>query len=149
MKRIIAILICLTFTTGAFADEIDRAAINYKGTDGIFFSEDIATQLLIDVEEYESQERKLKLLDTKLELKDEKIGILELEVQIVDEIAEKYKTNYTLEHKLRMDDQRHYEKLLKKKSAWYKSPGLWFGVGFVVASALAVGLSFSLQEARE
>ncbi len=149
VKRFLAFLTCFFFVTGVFADEIDRAVITYEGTEGIFFSEEVATKLLLDVEDLQVQKRKLGLLDSKLKLKDEKISILELEIIIVDEIAGKFKENYEAEHKLRIADQKHYEGLLKEKTAWYRSPGLWFGIGFLVAGALAVGLSFSLQETRE
>ncbi len=149
MKQILVILICLTFTTSLFAEGIDRASITYKGTKGIFFSEDIATDLLIDIEEYKAQEHHLHLLETSLKLRDEKIKLLELDVEYADEIAKKYKDAYILENKLRTKDREHYEGLLKKKNSFWTSPGFWFGVGFVVASAAAVGLSFSLQEARD
>lgn len=148
-KALITFLLIITFTSSVCAASIDRAQITYKGTEGIFFSEEIATKLLSDIEELHVQRNTLKLLDTKLELKDEKIAALELEIMIVDDIAAKYKANYQLEHDTRIKDQAHYEALLKQKNAWYKRPGLWFGIGFVVASACAIGLSFSLQSVRE
>jgi hypothetical protein len=123
--------------------------IVWEGKQGYFFDEEAGTKLLKDLEEFNLQKPRISLLEDKLVLREEKIALLELEVTIVDEIASKYKDTYVLEHKLRIADQKHYEEIIKKKDAWYRSPVLWFGVGFVVASAACIALTFGLQEAKE
>ena len=148
MKKVLVFLICFLFTQGIFAAEIERASITYKGTQGIFFSEAVATKILIDLEEFNAQDRRIKLLDTKIELMDEKILLLEEGIVLSDRIGSGFEKNFNLEHKLRIDEQKRYEEELSRKEAWYRSPGFFFGLGFVVAGALAVGLSFSLQSTR-
>lgn len=149
MHKVLTFLICFLFVSNTLANGIERAQITYKGTKGFFFSEEIATEILIDLEDFNAQSAYITLLDTKLELMDEKVLLLERGIELANGISDKYKANYTAEHQLRIADQKHYADLLNKKTAWYKSPGLWFGVGFLIAGSLAVGLSFSLQETRE
>ena len=148
MKALLTFLICFLFTFSSIAQGIDRAEITWKGTKGVFFSEAIATELLIDLEEYKAQDRRIELLDTKLELKEEKLLLLEQSITLADGIADKYKINYELEHKLRMDDQKHYEQIINQKTAWYRTPIFWGVVGLVAGGLLSVGLTFGLNEAR-
>jgi thymidylate synthase len=149
LNKLLVFLICFTFTTAVLSEEIQRAEIVYKGTSGFFFSDEVGTKILKDLEAFKSYEVQLKLKDSKLSLLEEKISNLELSLKLTEDISDKYKSNYELEHKLRIADQKHYEKIIRKKSSFWNSKGLWFGIGFLTAGLMAVGLSFSLQEARE
>ena len=148
LKGVIAFLLCFLFAFSAMAGDLQRKAITYKGTPGFFFSEPVADKILLDLEAYKVQTERIQLLNTKLELTDENILLLESGIKLADGIAERYQKNYELEHQLRLDEGKAYEKRLAKKNAWYKHPLLYFGIGFVTASALSVGIAFSLQEAR-
>lgn len=147
MLKLLTFLICMTITIPALASE--SQIITYEGQTGFFFPEEIGTLMLKDLEEFKIQKHRVSLLEEKLILTADKIALLNTEIQIVDEISQKYKENYVNEHQLRISDQKHYEAIIKKKDAWYRHPTLWFGVGFVVAAAAAIGLTFGLQEARE
>jgi len=147
-KRVLTFLLCFLFASSAFAAEIERASIIYKGTEGIFFSQPVADKVLLDLETFSTQAQRIYLLDTKLELMAEKVLLLEQDIELSDKIAEKYEKNYELEHSLRLSEAEAYEEKLAEKNSFWKSPGVWFGIGFVIAGALAVGLSFSLQTVR-
>lgn len=147
-KRVLAFLLCFLFASGVLAADIERAAITYKGTTGMFFADAVADKLLLDLEEFKTQRARIQLLNTKLDWMDKMVFMLTQDVKMSDEISEKHKANYTLEHTLRAADADRCAEKLAKKNAWYKAPGFWFSIGFVIAGALAVGLSFSLQETR-
>jgi len=148
LKTLLTFLLCFLFASSALAAEIERASITYKGTPGIFFGQAVADKILLDLEGFKSQELRIKLLDTKLEMRADKILMLETEIALADKIADKYSANYELEHSLRLAEQKQYAEELAKKNSFWKSPGFFFGLGFIIAGALAVGLSFSLQTVR-
>ena len=147
-KRVLTFLLCFLFASSAMAAGIERASITHKGVSGIFFSQPIADKMLLDLETFSMQAQRIYLLDTKLELMAEKVLLLEQDIELSDKIAEKYEKNYELEHSLRLSAAEAYEEKLAEKNSFWKSPGVWFGIGFVIAGALAVGLSFSLQTVR-
>jgi len=147
-KRLLVFLVCFLFVSNVMAEGVERASIIHEGTPGIFFCERIATKMLLDLEEFKVQTKRIQLLNTKLDLQAEKILLLEQDIELSNTIADKYKSSYELEHKLRLSEADAYEKRLAAKDAWYRAPALWFSVGFVVSAALAVGLSFSLQTVR-
>lgn len=148
LRCAVVFVLCFLIPCVGVAQNFDHAVITHEGTQGFFFSEDVGTRILLDLEAYQVQSAHVRLLDTKIELQDTKILLLAQSVELADKIAAKYKLNYELEHKLRLADAEAYEEKLARKNSFWKSPGLWFGIGFVIAGSLAVGLSFSLQETR-
>jgi hypothetical protein len=133
----------------AFAQEPERAIVVYQGVKGYWFSETIGEKLLKDVSELSIIRQKLSEFNLKLELKDEKLELVKYQLKLESEISARWKTAFEGEVQLVQKEQQRYDALRDKENAWYKSNALWCGVGAVLGAALAVGLTFGLQEAKE
>lgn len=129
-------------------DQVERAVITYKNTKGFFFSEDIGTRMLSDLENVNFFKEQIGALEKKLELKDEYLKLLKLEIKIVDEINAKMRKNVDIVNNLRVKEVERCQDKLESSEAWYRSPALWLGVGMVLGGGMAVGMAFGLQEAR-
>lgn len=149
MRTLFVIVFFLAISLPVAAEEqTQRAVITYQGVKGFFFSEEIGTKILQDLEELKVLRQKVTLLDEKLSLKDDKIKIIEYDRDLSDQIAAKWKISFEEESTLRQKEIKNYQDLLSTKDAWYNSDVLWFGVGFVVASAVAIGMAYGLGSVR-
>lgn len=147
MKALILIVFLMLLPSTAFA-EVDRALITYKGTEGYFFKLEIGDQILEDLEAYQIQKMVELELNNLIKAKDRKIELADYHLKVEEEISKKRQDLYEGEHMLRLDEVAVCQEKIKSLDKWYRSPILWFGVGFVAASALAIGLNYGLSETQ-
>lgn len=149
MIRFLVVILLVLFPFRVLAQEPDRAIVVYQGVKGYWFSEEVGKRILKDVSDLPILKQKLAEFELKLSLKDEKVDLVKYQLQLESQISDRWKTSFEEEVKLVQKEQKRYDELRDKENAWYKSNALWCGVGAVLGAALAVGLTFGLQEAKE
>jgi hypothetical protein len=106
-------------------------------------------RLLKDVTELKLIRDKVALMDSKLEAQNSLIELLRQDIKVTEGIGEKWKLAFEGQVKVTESQQKSYELQLKEAKKWYRSPVLWCSIGFIVASAAAIGLNFGLAEAHK
>lgn len=149
IKSLLVCIIITSFTFVSYADKVERAVINYKGTEGYFFSLDIGKRVLIDLKELQISREKISLLKEELKLKDEIIKLKQLNIEVTEKISDKWKLSFEAEHDLRIKEREVYENRLKEKNAWYKTPTFIYIAGILTGGLLAVGLAFGVNWATD
>ncbi len=150
MRYLIVILLVFSLAGNSFAaDKIERAKITYKGTNGFFFNDEIGTKILADLKVLKLKDNKIVLLKREIELKSHKIKLKEMEIEATEKISDKYKLAFEAEHDLRVSDQKLCDAKLKDKNKWYKTRTIAFIGGIFIGCALAVGLAFGLDWAKD
>jgi len=129
-------------------DYANKKIVEIDGKVGIFFDEETATRMLQDLAEFKKlKESLLPTLESKVRLKDLEIENLKLNIEVTEEIGDKWKESFNDSEKLRQSETAYLRSQLNKKEVWYLRPGTIFIIGFVVGSAAMIGLSFGLNEA--
>lgn len=113
----------------------DFRAIEIDGKPFVAFdvaSAQVLLQMRMDYPKLELQLVKSKEL---IEIKDQEIFALgEANTNLNQQIVEFKNQNVEL------------QKQIEKRDSWYRSPYLWFTVGVVAGAALAVGLTYAINE---
>ncbi len=147
MRRLVTILmmLCILYVPRlSVADDASSQLLEHEGSVGFWFPEVKATKMLGELREIPLLRQKITLLDEKLKLKDSTIALLREDVKITEQIAGKWESAF----KSALGATSACEEKLERKDSWFKSPALWFGVGFVVAALGAVGLNYGLASTR-
>jgi len=123
--------------------------VAYKGVMGVWFTEDAATRMLQDLEEF-NQLKNLKIpqLELKLDKQNYMLELYKQEVEVNAKLLGVWQENFKTSEELRLAETSALRKSLDKKTAWFRSPALYLSLGILLGGAMAVGLSFGLQEAR-
>jgi len=147
--RVFALCILLVMPlTGFGQDYGNKRIVEIDGKVGIFFDEETATRMLQDLAEFKKlKDLYIPTLESKVKLKDLEIGSLKLNIEVTEQIGDKWKESFTDSEKLRQSETAYLRNQLNKKEVWYLRPGTIFIMGFVVGSAAMIGLSFGLNEA--
>lgn len=148
MKFIFTIFLIILIPVVSFTNQIDRAVIKYKGTDGYFFSTEIGDRMLVDLKKLDSKDDQIALLWQKIELKIEQIKLRDENIKVTEQISNKWKLAFDREHEIRIKDYKRYEKKLKEKNVWYQSKSFVFILGIIVGGVLSVGLVFGTNAAK-
>ena len=148
MKFVLTVLLINLIPIIPLANQIDRANIKYKGTDGYFFSMEIGDKILADLKTLKAKDDQIALLWQKIEFKIEQLKIRDENIKVTEQISSKWKLAFDREHDLRIKDYNIYEKKLKEKNTWYKSSIFTFICGIVVGGAMAVGIAFGINKAE-
>lgn len=146
----IYIAIVLIYPAGLRADEYEnKALITHKGKQGYFFEGELGDRILLDLAEFkELKFRKIPELELKLELLQYNVELHKEALRYSENFAAKTEDALQQSEELRLEETKHLREQLQSKLSWYQKPATVFIIGFVVGSALVVGLSFGLQEAR-
>jgi len=149
MRFLLPLFIALVFLvpTKLFADSGSKL-LEQDGKPGFWFPEDVATRMLADLQEFPLMKLKVGKLESKVDTMEEYERLLKLDLEVTEQIGNKWKTAFDEQVKVNAAQQKFHQKELASSKKWYRSPVLWFSVGFVMASAMAVGLTFGLAEAR-
>lgn len=145
--NILLVFLLLLIPMELYADDLSRAIVIHNGVPGYWFNEETGNKILADLEELNINREKLSLLETKLSLKDETIGIIKMDIQLTEEIGLKYKSMY--EFQLDITDKYIdlYEKCLEKENKWYKHPVIWVFAGFILGALATIGIGYSMEGA--
>lgn len=146
---ITSLIICVTCASLGLCQSTGSQLLDNKGVMGYWFPMEAGDKLLKDVTELKLLRDKVSLMDAKLEAKDRLIELLRLDIQVSEGIGGKWKAAFEEQIKVTQNQQAQYEEQLKEAKKWYRSPVLWCGVGFLLASAAAIGLNFGLAEAHK
>jgi hypothetical protein len=130
------------------ADEIDRARINYEGTPGFFFKEEIGNRMLVDLKELQLSRGKEVLLREKIGFLNERLKLKDLNIKTSEDISEKWKSAHAAEYALRMSERKFYEKKLAQKDAWYRRPVFLLMTGLLIGVGLSIGVAFGINEGK-
>jgi hypothetical protein len=151
MSRYLPIVLLLIFVLGSAPAACQNSSelLTNKGVLGYWFPMETGDKLLKDVTELKLLREKVSLMDAKFEAKDRLIELLKFDIQVSEGIGEKWKTAFEAQIKVTQKQQESYELQLEASKKWYRSPVLWCGVGFLIASAAAIGLNFGLAEAHK
>jgi len=149
MGRSLLFIILVFFVSSvAHADDVGSTTLVYKGAPGFWFPEATATKMLQDLEELPLLRQKADLLELKVAQLEQLNLLLKSELDVSDQISAKWKLSFDEQLKVTTLQQAHYEEQLAVEKKWYKAPALWFSVGVLLTSALAIGLNYGLSETR-
>ena len=146
--RLAIFIAVLLFSSAAYAEDTGSVVLAYKGVQGFWFPEETATQMLQDLEELPLLRQKADLLELKVAQLEQLNLLLKSELDVSDQISVKWKLSFDEQLKVTTLQQAHYEEQLAVEKKWYKAPALWFSVGVLLTSALAIGLNYGLSETR-
>lgn len=151
VTKIFVVILCLGIMLpleGVCQSYSNKKIVQVDGVNGFWFDEETGTRMLKDLAEYKRlKEVIIPSFESQIKLKDLEIEQYKLNVEITEEIGEKWKGSFEDSEKLRMSETAYLRKQLDKKNAWYLRPGTIFVFGFVVGAVAMVGLSFGLNEA--
>ena len=148
MRYLVTILLVIFLPLAGVADEIDRAVITYRQTEGYFFKLEIGDRMLVDLKELQVSRGREALLQEKIGLLNERLLLKDLNIKTSEEIAEKWKDTHDAEHTLRMDERKFYEKKLAQKDMWYRSPAFLLMTGLLIGAGLSIGVAFGINESK-
>ncbi len=144
MRVILSLLLVLCLATAplrAYADDAPAPAgselVTRNGVVGMWFPMDTARRLLLDVQELRSLRDRVLILNEKLELRAEVIQLWKDNAGISSQQAEQWHSALTEALAVHTDSP-----------SFWDSRELWFFLGFAVAGAAAVGLSYGLNAGR-
>jgi len=148
MQRLLFILVLMLAPAAIFAAELQPFELEYEGHAGFWFPDESATRMLKDLKELPPLRLKVDKLELKIEKFEDYTLLLKRDIEITEKISDKWETAFDEQVAVTEAQQDYYESEIESLRKWYRSPMLWFGVGFACASALAVGLNFGLAETR-
>ena len=106
----------------------------FQGVQGMWFPMDAARRLLGDVEELNSLRGQIRLLEEKLQLREETVTLLTQNLDWTEQQAAHWRT--ALEAALRRQNQR---------PGFFERPSTNFFLGFVSAGAFSLGLLYGMD----
>lgn len=137
--------ICLLIAPPIAADELEAVELRHRGVAGVWMPALMAQQIFRDLEDYDHAlkeltllKQKLVLLDTKLEISDQRIGDLNLALDTSLQIERKLEDSLSISEKYREQAEVDLVKAINSKNDWYRHPVLWVGVGVVLAVVAGV-----------
>lgn len=108
--------------------------VRLNGAYGVWLPSDMAKDIQADVESYKAQNKQMLLLEKQLDVKDQRLQLLQDSLKLQEEVSSTYKSGFEVAVKA----QREAEE--DKFSIFSGQPGIWVLVGAVVAGVLiAVG----------
>lgn len=149
MRAFVFIFLAVFLATPVvYAQEPESTVLDYKGKPGFWIPDATFTKMLQDLEELPLLRQKVELLELKVKQSEELALALKAELQVTEQISAKWKLAFDEQMKVTVEQRDHYEELLAQEKKWYRSPVLWFSVGVVLTTALAIGMNYGLAETR-
>jgi len=106
--------------------------MDFDAVKGIWIPLDMAKKIQLDVERTKLYELKLKQMDTKLDIRQERIDTCKEALSNTEKSRDKA-------WEAANDLEEAVEALENEEKAWYEKPVIWFGAGVVVIMILEVG----------
>jgi len=131
--RLIVLAFVLAFPAVAGAQAPERAAIEYRGEEGVWFRLDVAQRLLRDVATLPEAQLQVRLLESKLELRAAQVTDLRAAIELGDAGLE------TLD-RLLMEQTVRAIQIEERMNAWYRHPVFLMGVGVLLSAAVGVAI---------
>jgi len=150
MRLLLLVFVFITLLTPSvvLAEDVESVELEHEGHPGFWFPEESATRMLKDLKELPPLRLKVSKLELKVEKFEDYTLLLKRDIEITEKISGKWEKAFNDQVSVTEAQQDYYESEIESLRKWYRSPILWFSVGFVGAAALAVGLNFGLAETR-
>lgn len=121
---------CQNIPEGAKATKDKSGLLCNDGVRGFWFPEVSAKKMLADLQQYQVNKKLVERLETRVRISD----------NIEKKLLEQLDTEERISTQWRELSETQ-QKSLRKRQAWYKSPTLWFAIGFVTATAAGYGVA--------
>ena len=144
--RVIAILVAIAVgvtvllaTSVVCAEQAPpRATVTYQGAAGVWFRADTAREMLADLEELQPLHQYIRLLEQRLDLRDEQVDRLHNIVLLTERAEERAVEAMNTAEQARLA-------AVHGATAWWRHPALWFALGAVVTAGLVATAAYALD----